>query len=52
MQVKLCVNENILVVPVPGASAFVAALSASGLSTEEFTFGNMLRICQSYTASD
>eukprot|EP00268_Persea_americana_P012031 TRINITY_DN15045_c0_g1_i1.p1 TRINITY_DN15045_c0_g1~~TRINITY_DN15045_c0_g1_i1.p1 ORF type:complete len:392 (+),score=72.03 TRINITY_DN15045_c0_g1_i1:50-1177(+) len=40
--VKLCVSENILVVPVPGASAFVAALSASGLSTEEFTFVGFL----------
>ncbi|KAK7825135.1 ribosomal rna small subunit methyltransferase i, partial [Quercus suber] len=35
---KLCVDENILVVPIPGPSALVAALSASGLATDEFTF--------------
>ncbi|KAM1118213.1 hypothetical protein FF1_042471 [Malus domestica] len=35
---KLCVDENIPVIPIPGPSAFVAALSASGLSTDEFTF--------------
>lgn len=37
--VRLCINENIPVVPVPGPSAVVAAISASGLSTDEFTFG-------------
>lgn len=40
IQAKLCVDEKIPVVPIPGASAFVAALSASGLATDEFTFGN------------
>lgn len=35
-------DENILVVPIPGPSALVAALSASGLATDEFTFGNFL----------
>ncbi|XAR61718.1 16S rRNA (cytidine(1402)-2'-O)-methyltransferase [Bertholletia excelsa] len=40
--VKLCVNENIPVIPIPGPSAFVAALSASGLATEEFTFVGFL----------
>lgn len=39
MQAKLCVDESIPVVPIPGPSAFVAALSASGLATDEFTFG-------------
>lgn len=39
MQARLCVNGNIPVVPVPGACAFVAALSASGLATDEFAFG-------------
>ncbi|KAK9165430.1 hypothetical protein Scep_000621 [Stephania cephalantha] len=39
---KLCVNENIPVIPIPGPSAVVAALSASGLSTEEFTFVGFL----------
>ena len=38
MQAKLCVSENIPVIPIPGPSAFVAALSASGLATDEFTF--------------
>ncbi|RXH91154.1 hypothetical protein DVH24_020177 [Malus domestica] len=35
---KLCMDENIPVIPIPGPSAFVAAPSASGLSTDEFTF--------------
>ncbi|XP_058106009.1 uncharacterized protein LOC131249342 isoform X2 [Magnolia sinica] len=39
---KLCVNENIPVVPIPGPSALVAALSASGLSTDEFKFVGFL----------
>ncbi|KAM3710717.1 hypothetical protein ACJW31_01G052300 [Castanea mollissima] len=39
---KLCVDENILVVPIPGPSALVAALSASGLATDEFTFVGFL----------
>ncbi|XP_020423858.1 uncharacterized protein LOC18793762 isoform X2 [Prunus persica] len=39
---KLCVHENIPVIPIPGPSAFVAALSASGLSTDEFTFVGFL----------
>ncbi|KAH7847415.1 hypothetical protein Vadar_025816 [Vaccinium darrowii] len=38
-QVKLCVNEKIPVIPIPGPSALVAGLSASGLATDEFTFG-------------
>lgn len=36
--VRDAVAENILVVPVPGACAAVAALSASGLPTDRFTF--------------
>ncbi|KAL2458053.1 Tetrapyrrole (Corrin/Porphyrin) Methylase [Forsythia ovata] len=39
---KLCVDKNIPVIPVPGPSALVAALSASGLSTNEFTFVGFL----------
>ncbi|KAL8524389.1 hypothetical protein ACS0TY_014104 [Phlomoides rotata] len=39
---KLCVTKDILVVPVPGPSALVAALSASGLPTDEFTFVGFL----------
>ncbi|KAK9713890.1 hypothetical protein RND81_06G057500 [Saponaria officinalis] len=39
---KLCAEERIDVVPVPGASAVIAALSASGLPTDEFTFVGFL----------
>ncbi|KAK1310349.1 hypothetical protein QJS10_CPA08g00153 [Acorus calamus] len=39
---KLCISENFPVVPVPGPSALIAALSASGLSTDEFTFVGFL----------
>lgn len=42
MQARVCVNENIPVVPIPGPSALVCALSASGLPTDEFKFGNNL----------
>lgn len=40
LQAKLCVSENVPVIPIPGPCALVSALSASGLSTDEFTFGN------------
>ncbi|MBI1749067.1 MAG: 16S rRNA (cytidine(1402)-2'-O)-methyltransferase [Acidobacteria bacterium] len=36
--VSLCLRHKIPVVPVPGATALVAALSASGMPTEEFLF--------------
>jgi 16S rRNA (cytidine1402-2'-O)-methyltransferase len=36
--VRMALDEGFDVVPIPGPSAFVAALSVSGLSTEEFTF--------------
>jgi 16S rRNA (cytidine1402-2'-O)-methyltransferase len=36
--VSLCLRHGIKVVPVPGPSAFVAALAGSGLPAEEFTF--------------
>ncbi|XP_027089852.2 uncharacterized protein [Coffea arabica] len=39
---KLCVSKGIPVIPIPGPSALVAALSASGLSTNEFTFVGFL----------
>ncbi|XP_073126727.1 uncharacterized protein [Henckelia pumila] len=39
---KLCVDKDIPVIPVPGPSAVVAALSASGLPTNEFTFVGFL----------
>lgn len=40
--VSLCIRHNIKVVPVPGASAFVAALVASGLPTDSFRFHGFL----------
>jgi 16S rRNA (cytidine1402-2'-O)-methyltransferase len=40
--VKACVEEGIKVVPIPGASAFVTALSASGLPTDRFVFEGFL----------
>ncbi|KAG8632429.1 hypothetical protein MANES_18G021412v8 [Manihot esculenta] len=40
--VKLCVNENITDIPIPGPSALIAALSASGLAADEFTFVGFL----------
>jgi 16S rRNA (cytidine1402-2'-O)-methyltransferase len=40
--VRACVERDLRVVPVPGPSAFVAALTASGLPTDEFYFGGFL----------
>ncbi|KAL8153933.1 hypothetical protein V2J09_011693 [Rumex salicifolius] len=39
---SMCIEANILVVPIPGPSAVIAALSASGLPTDEFTFAGFL----------
>nr|GLL48373.1 uncharacterized protein LOC109170058 isoform X2 [Ipomoea trifida] len=39
---KLCVDKNIPVIPIPGPSALITALSASGLRTDEFTFVGFL----------
>jgi 16S rRNA (cytidine1402-2'-O)-methyltransferase len=39
---RLAIENEIAVVPIPGASAFVAALVASGLPTDEFYFGGFL----------
>jgi len=36
--IKRAIKEGIDVIPIPGPSAAIAALSVSGLSTEEFTF--------------
>jgi 16S rRNA (cytidine1402-2'-O)-methyltransferase len=36
--VSLCLRHHIPVIPIPGASAMVAALAASGMPSEEFTF--------------
>ena len=40
--VSLCVRHGIKIVPVPGASAFVAALAASGMPIDEFLFAGFL----------
>ena len=40
--VRAAVESKIAVVPVPGPAAFVAALVASGLPTDEFYFGGFL----------
>jgi 16S rRNA (cytidine1402-2'-O)-methyltransferase len=40
--VTLCVRHRIPVIPIPGPSALLAALSASGLPTEEFLFVGFL----------
>ncbi len=40
--VALAVRHHIRVVPIPGASAFLSALVASGLSTDSFHFGGFL----------
>lgn len=37
-QIKEKFNESVEVIPIPGATAVIAALSASGLPTHEFTF--------------
>ena len=36
--VKLCIENNINIVPIPGACALINALICSGLDTTEFTF--------------
>lgn len=40
--ISLCIRHRIPVVPIPGASAFVAALVASGLPTDAFRFSGFL----------
>ncbi|HYV04625.1 MAG TPA: 16S rRNA (cytidine(1402)-2'-O)-methyltransferase [Blastocatellia bacterium] len=40
--VQEAIEHGIPVVPIPGASAFVAAVAASGLSTEQFVFAGFL----------
>jgi 16S rRNA (cytidine1402-2'-O)-methyltransferase len=40
--VALCLRHHVAVVPVPGPSAILASLSASGLPTEEFLFVGFL----------
>jgi 16S rRNA (cytidine1402-2'-O)-methyltransferase len=45
--VSLCLRHGIKVVPIPGASAFVAALAASGMPVDEFAFVGFLPSRQS-----
>jgi 16S rRNA (cytidine1402-2'-O)-methyltransferase len=40
--VSLCLRHKIPVIPIPGASAIVAALAACGLPSDEFTFAGFL----------
>jgi 16S rRNA (cytidine1402-2'-O)-methyltransferase len=40
--VSLCLEKQISVIPIPGPSAVIAALAASGLPTEEFLFVGFL----------
>jgi len=40
--ITLAIRHHVPVVPVPGASAFVAALAASGLPTDSFKFNGFL----------
>jgi hypothetical protein len=41
LQARLCATEKIPVIPIPGPSAAIAALSGSGLPSNEFTFGGL-----------
>jgi 16S rRNA (cytidine1402-2'-O)-methyltransferase len=40
--VKAAIKENLNIIPIPGASAFISALVASGLPTESFVFEGFL----------
>lgn len=40
--VNWCIENNIKVIPVPGACAFITGLSGSGLPTDQFTFYGFL----------
>ena len=42
--VKLCIEERIRVIPVPGAVAGINALIASGISTKRFSFEGFLSV--------
>ena len=42
--VKMCAEEGIIVVPVPGAVAGINALISSGLATQRFTFEGFLTV--------
>lgn len=36
--IRKCIDENIKIIPIPGACAMINALIASGINTKEFTF--------------
>ena len=36
--IKKCIEENIIIVPIPGACAMINALICSGINTKEFNF--------------
>ena len=40
--IKACIDDGITVVPIPGASAVITALSAAGLPTDRFIFDGFL----------
>ena len=40
--IKKCIDEEITIIPIPGACAMVNALIASGMDTKEFTFFGFL----------
>lgn len=44
--VKQCIENNINIIPIPGACAFVNALISSGFSTKEFIFIGFLSVNQ------
>jgi len=49
--VRECVKESVTVVPIPGASAVITALSASGLPTDKFMFLGFLQKTAAKTVS-
>ncbi len=42
--ITLAIRHHVPVVPIPGASAFLAALVASGLPTDSFRFSGFLAV--------
>ena len=46
--VKDCVDHGIVVIPIPGPSAPLAALMAAGLPTDRFYFGGFLPLIAAY----
>jgi 16S rRNA (cytidine1402-2'-O)-methyltransferase len=49
--VRECAKENVQIVPIPGANAAIAALSASGLPTDKFLFLGFLQKTAAKTVS-